>query len=551
MPTKEQLEKALQGAHNAGDTAAAKQLANSIKSGDYQGASKAKTLGEKRAYIGGGSLQFGPWDTGIATPQWLDEGLAGVGRRMSQIGTLGTHKGDPLANALLDDSIPATVGSVVTDIGAMAAGGAGLKSMQAVPKIGGTMQAAGQSLMAPKSLAGGITAAGTYGAATTPDRLTGGVGGAVGQGIGYGVPKLAGKVVSPKIKEVAKTLMKRGGTVTPGEAFGGSIQTTEDALTSMPLLGDTIKAAKTRSLKAYNKGLINDALEGVGKKVDDRLPAGRDAIAQADAIISDGYNETLKRMNVKVDQEFAGELDNLLTMAKELPEREYRKFQQIVNKNIYEPFDNPNQLQLGETFKQSASDIRSQYQGMAKSSDIYVKELGAAVRELHKSVIGMARRQNPSSAEKLASLDVAYAKMSRIAEAASFKGAREGVFTPDHLLNSIKKTASKRQYGKGQVFGQKEAEAAKEILAPTIPDSGTTPRALMNALVLGGTGAINPAVPAGILASAGLYTKPAQKVLPYLLYKRPEIASAARSQIDRLAPLLGIGGAGVGIQRGQ
>src|SRR5467141_2226618 len=29
---------------------------------------------------GGGTLQFGPWNTGISTPQWLERGLAGAGK---------------------------------------------------------------------------------------------------------------------------------------------------------------------------------------------------------------------------------------------------------------------------------------------------------------------------------------------------------------------------------------------------------------------------------------------------------------------------------------
>jgi len=520
---------------------------------NYKNQPEKKTLSakEKRDLIGGGTLKFGPFDTGVETPQWLDESLAGMGRRMTGIGTLGTNKPQPEADALLDDSVPAMLGGAATDVGALLLGGTALKTAGAIPKIGKGLYATGQALSAPKGLKSGVAAATAYGAATSRDRLGAGAGSAIGQSVGYGVPKMAGKIVAPHLKSAARSIIKGGGTVTPGEAFGGVLQRFEDAGTSVPVLGDAIKSAKRRTIGGFGKAQINDALEVVGSKLDDAIPAGRESIAKADDILSAKYDEALSGMDVKVDKQFAGEINKLAEMAKQMPEKESRKFQQIISEKLIKPFSNPNQMLLGRTFKKTDSGLRADYKRFMKNQDPYVQDLGDAVRSAHKSLLDLGKRQNPVSGEVLDKLDIAYAKMSRISEAASYKGATEGLFTPDHLLSSIKKTATKKQYGSGRAFGQKEMEAAKDMLAQTIPDSGTVPRALFNTAALGGAYTVNPAAAATVLSGAGLYTKPGQKVMQAAMSARPAGSVPLRKGLEYVAPYSGLLGVAGGIQLAQ
>src|SRR5688572_2533927 len=67
----QRLEKALIAAHQAGDVEAAKQFAAALR-----GAQQPKY----DPSAGGGTLSFGPWDTGIKTPQFVDRALAGAGK---------------------------------------------------------------------------------------------------------------------------------------------------------------------------------------------------------------------------------------------------------------------------------------------------------------------------------------------------------------------------------------------------------------------------------------------------------------------------------------
>ena len=93
-----------------------------------------------RSDIGGLELRPFGIDTGVTMPQSLSEGLAGMGRRMTEIGTLGNNQVQPQADRLLDDSGYAMAGGIGTDIGAMALGGGLLRGASAVPKVGKALQ---------------------------------------------------------------------------------------------------------------------------------------------------------------------------------------------------------------------------------------------------------------------------------------------------------------------------------------------------------------------------------------------------------------------------
>ena len=60
----------------------------------------------------------------------------------------------------------------------------------------------------------------------------------------------------------------------------------------------------------------------------------------------------------------------------------------------------------------------------------------------------------------------------------------------------------------------------------------------MGGTTLLGTGAINPAIPAGILGGAALYTDPVQNALTFLLTQRPQAAQAVANALRQSTPAL-------------
>lgn len=497
----------------------------------------------RESLASGNTLQVGfpgltpTYDTGVNIPQWGTELLSGMGRRFSEIGSLGTHEADPTASRFLDQSGAASIGGVGADIASLLAGGYALRGAGV----------AGRALFAPTTMAEAVGGGAAYGALTSDDRIGGAVAGGLGGGIGQGAANLLGKAVAPRVDDAARSLLDAGGTVTPGEMLGGMAKRAEDAATSVPILGDAIKGAQKRSLEGYNRKVINEALEPIGRSLPDNVSVGRDAIGEAQNAISKEYDDILTDMPVRMDDEFMGEIGQLREMVKQLPEREQRKFNSVLDEKVLGPFENPNELLLGETFKEVDSGLRQIYKKAQKSGDLYQNDLGDALKAAHTSLMNMAKRQNPDKAARLAQADKAYARMSRVDEAANYSGAQDGIFTPSHLLNSVKKNTSTRQYAKGGGFGQADAEASKGMLAQTIPDSGTTTRALINAATLGGGFVMSPGLLGGLLGGAALYTRPGARLMQGAIADRPAYAGPLRQQIEELAPFAGILGTGVGV----
>ena len=139
---------------------------------------------------GGGTLQFGPLDTGIKTPEWLDRGLAGAGKAMTDLGRgagqmVGAVSRQDIAesrklDAPLMDTTAGKVGNVAGNV----------------------------AMLAPTALIPGantVAGAGTIGAVTgllnpsesTQETLTNvGLGGAAGAGGQMAANKIAGALTS-------------------------------------------------------------------------------------------------------------------------------------------------------------------------------------------------------------------------------------------------------------------------------------------------------------------------------------------------------------------
>jgi hypothetical protein len=488
-------------------------------------------------------------DTGIEMPQWLTEGLAGAGRRMAQIGTLGMYDTPEAADELLDDSVAATIGGAATDIGAMAAGGAGLKALGAIPKVGGLLSTAGQALSAPKSIGQAMAGMGAYGAATSEDRLSGGLSGLIGGGVGYAIPKVAGAVIKPAIQKGAKALTDRGVRLTPGQLLGGGAQRVEDAATSIPLIGDLIKNRQRASFLDFNKAAVDDALGIVGKSLPKGVEAGREAIAYADDAISSMYDDILPNMTVSVDAQLASDLAKINGMVASLRPQERGLIERNINSALEKELNNPTQTALGQSFKTLTRSIRENYKSWLKSNSAYEQEAGKAAREIHKALIEAAKRQNPNLGTELSRVDAAYAAISRARDASVSAGAKEGVFTPAMLSRQVKKGSQGKAYAKGKAYGQELSDAAQSVLPATVPDSGTPMRSLVGLGILGGGAYLSPdaAVP---LAGLGLMYTPAGRALASrMISVRPPLAAPTRALLERTAPYAGLLGAGVQINQ--
>ena len=475
------------------------------------------------------TLKVGSFDTGIELPPEAIQALVGAGKRLTEIGTLGAHKTDEKAAEELATSGYATAGEVVADLAAMAAGGSALRG-------------AGMISKAP-TLAQTVLGNAAYAGATNEDRLDSALAAAAGGAAGHGAAKLLGKAINPKVTKGARDVIEDGGVVTPGAIVGGRAKILEDKLTSTPFMGDVVAGAQRKSIEQWNKGAINSVLKPIGKSLSKKTAAGQDAIDEAAKKVSKEYDKVLSKMDVRFDSEFAKNVTSLNGLVKSLSPKQAKKFDDILTNDVLRPFDNPNRVLLGKTFKEVDSVVRKKYQKLYKNDP----KLADAVRTLHLELLDMAKRQHPQLGKRLDAADVAYAKLKRVEGAAQRLGREDGIFGPSDLLREVQKTTSKSNFAAGKGFDQRAIQEAKKVLPNKYPDSGTAGR-LAQLLAVGGSVA-EPGLAVPLVGGAALYTSPGVKLMQKLLTGgRGKTTKAIREYTEASAPFVGMLGGALGMQ---
>ena len=426
------------------------------------------------------------------------------------------------------------------------------------PRLAKIMGYAGQALTKPKTIGqagvggaieGGLTEA------KQPDATLESVAGQTAMGMGAGA--IGDAILKPltgglKVNERAQNLLDHGVELTTGARISRGVRNAEDKMMSVPFLGDSIREAKNREQSSFNKALINESLDPIGSAgsgrelvpsgVDSVLPGGvrlpggvqlpgrvqlpggikpgADSMRFAKDTISKGYDEVLDTMTVKPDAQFIAEITKLRGMVDMLPEREAKRFNQVVDNSINHQFGVNDNLLLGKTYKKVYTKLRTEAKKFRKSADPYQQDLGTALGEVMSSLEQLGVRQNPLQGEALANLDKSYAKHMVNVDASALLGASDRSFGASQYLNSIAKNTDKGRFATGEGFNQQLAEDAKHIMSQEVNDSGTAGRLIASGLVTGGTVVANPgltipAIGVGMMA----YSKPGQKMLNGLLFK--------------------------------
>lgn len=348
-----------------------------------------------------------------------------------------------------------------------------------------------------------------------------------------------GKIINPNASNNAKLELLKSEGIQPtiGQSLGGFANRFEEKLTSVPILGDAIAAARTRSNTQFEKAAYNRALTPIGKS----LPAGvsgRDAVDFAQKELSNQYDAVLNKIGaIKPDQLFNKNVLKLQNMVNSLgiPESEKDKFAMTMN-NIASSIDDNNVI-TSDAYKLLESRLTSTAKKLYSSSNIYEGEIAPAVKQLKKELTDMLKRQAGENADELKSVNTGWANFKRAQKASSFLGAEGGEFTPSQYLNAVKSLSNINQFAKGSALNQDLADAGKIILGNKIPDSGTAGRL---ALGLGGlgAGAFNIGIPISLLGGASLYTPQAQRGLNWLISSRPESAKTAANILQRTTPFV-------------
>ena len=366
---------------------------------------------------------------------------------------------------------------------------------------------------------------------------------ALGALTGGAVPLATGslsRIVRPNASVDPNVALLRNEGVRPtvGQTLGGRWNALEEKLQSMPVIGDMIANQRGRSLREFNQAAINRSTAPINQHIDG---VGQGAVQQAGNAVSNVYDDALNRAGAFVqDRQFAQEVGQLRQMTQGMTPPMRERFNRVYQDLIASRTSQAGGM-TSRTFKDVDSELGQLAGRYGRSQMASEQDLGDALMELQASVRRQMVRARPDVANDLANADAGWANLVRVEGAAKAAKNNEGVFTPAQLnqaVQSADRSVRKRATARGTALMQDLGNAGQAVIGNKVPNSGTADRLWMGAGTLAGTGAINPAIPAGILGGAALYTDPVQNALTFLLTQRPQAAQAVANALRQSTPAL-------------
>lgn len=373
----------------------------------------------------------------------------------------------------------------------------------------------------------------------------------IGAAGGALVPALTagiGRIVSPAASRnpELQLLQREGVRPTIGQALGGRWNATEEKLQSLPLMGDMISKARNNAREDFNRAALNRVTAPIGTKASETGQAG---VQQAGDMVSNAYTQAKNQLgNFRLDRQGVGELQKIRQMADMLPDETARgQFQKLWGTLANDI--SPNGTIKAEAFKRIDSKLAKEAARFSGAPDAYQQQLGDALGEVRTSITQNALRANPNAAAMMKAADTAYANLVRVEGASKNALQTGGFFTPGQLGSAVRqadKSVRDRAKARGTALMQDLAGAGQSVLGNKVPNSATADRLMLGA---GGLGAyaLNPAIPAGLLGGAGLYTSPMQSLLRGAVTARPQAAQAVRNTLLQASPGFVPAGAQIGL----
>lgn len=417
------------------------------------------------------------------------------------------------------------------------------KAMPAVSGLGGRMAAgaalgSGASALAP-------VGEGDFAEQKGAQLLTGAIGGGAVPAVASGI----GRLVSPAASrnQQLDLLQREGVRPTVGQALGGFANKAEEKAMSLPLVGDSIAAARQRAAGDLNKAVANRALAPIGEKAEG---TGRDLVADVQRKLSDAYNSLLPKLTWRPDGQFAQQalgLQQMVNTGAMKPDA-VQAFNRILQDEVIGKMGAQNAM-TGQTFKTVEANLGNHIRRLAGSQDADQRLLGDAVKELQDAMRGALQRSNPEATE-LKAINQGWANFKRLERAASYVGAEDGMFSPANLQSAVKaldRSKDKGKFARGDAYMQDLSDAAKTVLGNKVPDSGTAGRLMLGAGALS-SGAINPGIPIGLGLGAAAYSAPMQSLLRAAVTSRPKAAEDIAGLLNKSAPMFAPTGGLLGLQ---
>lgn len=437
---------------------------------------------------GGSTLQVGPWDTGLRTPQWLDRGLSGAGQGMTDIlrhagNLMGLQSDQQLQDAKALDAplMDTTAGKVGNFIGTSAAlapigmgAGAGLARMGAL----------GARLAASPLASGAIQGAAQGALMADPGQR--GQGALLGGALGGALPAaggLIGKVARGMTRTpAAQTLLDEGISLTPGQMNPtGVANRMEQAVEGAFGVGDMVQNARENAMQQYNRAMVERSM-APGAKLPANVHDFNDMIDKAAESFDNAYDVGkgfpvgAKIMtNTGTDVPLSQALKPVLSQARPGITASDQKaisnnVQALLNQTVAAANRN------GGMKSDDLLDLRSTLRDLVRG-ETGTDNASRARRAIYQdaaSQVGQAlESQLPKSAsDALRAADQQYAKFAIIRNAAKAAKDAPGGPTPFQVSSAVAKATPPNLYARGGGLNRDLSKAAREVFQSNVPRTG-------------------------------------------------------------------------------
>ena len=349
--------------------------------------------------------------------------------------------------------------------------------------------------------------------------------GAVGNKAGSFVfDKIGGRIAQAMTPEV-RMLTDQGVSLTPGMMAGGKAMAAEDKLMSRPLVGDAVAGARKKTLETFNTATVNRVLSPLGIKVPDGVSPGNDAVAFAQNVVGQAYDQIVPRLSVAPDEAFLAGVQGAKTAASLLPGAMKSQVQATIKALGLE-----GDGLAGQALKNAQSELGRLSRSYRTSSVAAEREFGQILSGLRDNLDDLIERQAGELAPALKATNAAYRNLAIVEDAAS--RADEGVFGTGQLKQAARRSdgsARKRATAAGRGPMQDWTSAARKVIPAVTPDSGTAAR-----LMSGSLPATAFAVPALVGFKAG------QAMTRAMTEAAPEVLQTVRGVVTKLQKPAGV-----------
>ncbi|MDJ0512825.1 MAG: hypothetical protein QNJ62_05210 [Methyloceanibacter sp.] len=373
-------------------------------------------------------------------------------------------------------------------------------------------------------------------------------GGAVGGGLGA-----ASRAISPRVSPDVVRLQAEGVRPTAGQITGSAGSAIEQRAASLPILGDAIRTGRTRALNDFNRAAINQAVRGSGVQLPRNAEMGRKAIASVEKQLGNRFEDILSRIpRVRADSQFADDVRSATEIANRQTEGGRGVFDQALSDliDVVSKAERSRGAITGKEASRLVTNLRTRADSFRNAPDPLRRDIAQPLDDLREAFEDLlSRSTTPENAQALQNVRRAWAGFSRIRDASTRAGSKDGIFTPAALkaaARSADRSVGRGRFARGDALLQELAEDAERVLGNTVPDSGTAERVMQGAL---GTSALFDPVTTGLAAGgAGVlslpFTRPGQALTQGALTGRQSLPFRATSEaVRRVLPGASIGAA--------